>query len=260
MAAKQFTPVTGLTACLPPWASANGRLYQSLEDADTRERIRREMLSDETEWENLCGLATAEGVLVLGLNRPEHRPWVGMRLSEIAAAQGKDWADAAIDLIIAERQRVGTIYFLMKESNVELQLQQSWMKFGTDAGGVDPARARGLTHPRAYGTFPRILGKYVREEGVLELEDAIRKMTSAVTNRLSIQDRGLLREGMYADVVVFDPTAIGDRATFEQPHQRSVGMLHVLVNGVPVVSNGEHTEAKPGRLLRGPGYLMAPTP
>jgi dihydroorotase/N-acyl-D-amino-acid deacylase len=167
---------------------------------------------------------------------------------------GKDWLDAAMDLILTDRSPVGTIFFLMNEDNIKLQLRQPWIKFGTDAGGFDPESARSLTHPRAYGTFPRILGKYVREEAVLPLEDAIRKMTSAVTRRLSLSDRGLLQEGMYADVVVFDPRTISDRATFENPHQLSTGVKHVLVNGVTVVQDGRHTGAKPGRILRGPGY------
>jgi N-acyl-D-amino-acid deacylase len=140
-----------------------------------------------------------------------------------------------------------------------LQLRQPWIKFGTDAGGIDPATARGLAHPRAYGNFPRVLGKYVREEKVIPLEEAIRKMTSAVANRLSIPDRGLLKEGMMADVVVFDPATVADRATYEKPHQLSVGIREVLVNGVAVVHNGEHTGAKPGRIVWGPGKENART-
>jgi N-acyl-D-amino-acid deacylase len=159
-----------------------------------------------------------------------------------------------MDLVLTERQRVGTIYFMMDEANVRLQLQAPWMKFGTDAGGIDPDSARGLTHPRAYGTYTRILGKYVRDEKVIPLEDAVRKMTSAVATRLLVPDRGILREGMFADITIFDPATIADRATFEQPHQISVGVKHVIVNGVPVVRDGVHTNAKPGRALRGPGY------
>jgi dihydroorotase/N-acyl-D-amino-acid deacylase len=165
----------------------------------------------------------------------------------------KPWEDAAMDLLISERQRIGTVYFLMSEDNVKLNLAQPWIKFGTDAGGVDPDSARGLTHPRAYGNFPRIMGKYVRDEKVMPLEDAVRKATSAVATRLSIPDRGLLREGFFADVAVFDPTTIGDRSTFEQPHQPSVGMRMVFVNGTMVVRDGRHTGAKPGRVLRGLG-------
>lgn len=245
---------TGLSACFPPWASADDKLFDNLANQEVRAKMRAEMLTEKTEWENLCALATPEGVLVLGLRKPENRAWIGQRLSDIAAAQGKDWIETAFDLVLSERQRVGTIYFLMSEENVKLQLQAPWMKFGTDAGGIDPDSARGLTHPRAYGTFTRILGKYTRDERVISLEDAIRKMSSAVATRLSIQDRGILRAGFFADVVVFDPATIADRATFEQPHQLSVGVQHVLVNGVPVIRDGRHTGAKPGRALRGPGY------
>jgi N-acyl-D-amino-acid deacylase len=245
---------TGLTACFPPWASEDNRLFDNLADAAVRARMRAEMARDDVDWENLCGLATPEGVLIMGVNRPENAGYAGRRLSDIAAAQGKDWIDTALDLVLSERQRVGTIYYLMDDANVRLNMQQPWIKFGTDAGGTNPDSARSLVHPRAYGTFTRILGHYVRDEGVLTLEDAIRKMTSAVTTRLHIQDRGVLREGMFADIVVFDPATIADRATFEEPHQLSVGVLHVLVNGVGVVRNGTHTGAKPGRALRGPGY------
>jgi N-acyl-D-amino-acid deacylase len=245
---------TGLTACFPPWASADGRLFDNLADSSARARMRAEIEKQTEEWENLCTLATPEGVLVLGLDREENRPFAGKRLHEIAAARGRDWIETAFDLVLSERQRVGTVYFLMDEANVRLQLQQPWIKFGTDAGGVDPATARGLTHPRAYGNFTRILGRYVRDERVIPLEDAIRKMSSAVTTRLRIQDRGLLRAGMFADIVVFDPATVTDLATFEQPHQLSVGIRHVFVNGVAVLKDGTHTGAKPGRALRGPGY------
>ena len=245
---------TGLSACLPPWASADGKLLENLKDPATRARIRAEMLQERTEWENLCQLAGPEGVLLLGLRRDENKRFVGKRLGEVATTLGREWPDAIMDLLIAEEQRIGTVYFLMTEENIALQLRQPWIKFGTDAGGMDPDSARGPTHPRAYGNFPRILGKYVREERVIPLEDAIRKMSSAVATRLSIQDRGVLREGMYADVVVFDPATIADRATFEVPHQLSVGMRYVFVNGTAVVRDGRHTGAKPGRVVRGPGY------
>lgn len=245
---------TGLAACLPPWASADGKLFENLRDSSTRARIKTEVLSERTEWENLCSLATPEGVLVLGLRKPEDSLWVGKRLSEIAAGMRTSWIDAAIDLILREEQGIGTIFFLMSEDNIALQLRQPWIKIGTDAGGVDPDSARGAVHPRSYGTYPRILGRYVREQRVLSLEDAVRKMTSAVATRLSIQGRGLLAHGYYADVVVFDPATIRDHATFEQPHQLSTGVRYLFVNGVAVVSNGRHTGAKPGRIVRGPGY------
>jgi dihydroorotase/N-acyl-D-amino-acid deacylase len=166
---------------------------------------------------------------------------------------GKPWEDTAMDLLISERQRIGTVYFLMSEENVKLNLAQPWMKFGTDAGGVDPDSARGLTHPRAYGTFTKIMGRYVRDEKVIPLEDAVRKATSAVAIRLSIPNRGVLREGFFADVTVFDPNTIIDHSTFEKPHVLSDGVKYVFVNGTMVVRDGKHTGAKPGRALRGPG-------
>ncbi len=245
---------TGLTACLPPWTAADGLLLENLQDPETRVRIREEILNQTTDWENLCVLSTPENVLILGLEKPENQEYSGLRLAEIAQRQDKHWIETAMDLIVSEESRVGAVYFMMSESNVALQMKQPWIKFGTDAGGADPDSARGLTHPRAYGTYPRILGKYVREEQVMPLEDAIRKMSSAVATRLSIQDRGVLREGLYADIVMFDPATIIDHATFQEPHQLSEGMRHVLVNGVPVVRNGRHTGAKPGMVVRGPGY------
>lgn len=246
---------TGLTSVLPPWADADNRLYENLRDPVQRAKIRAEALNPNGGWEAMVSLCGPEGVMPVGFLRPEHQKYVGRRLSEIAAERGQDWADAAIDLLVAEGQRIGTIYFMMDEANVRNQLQQPWITVGTDAGGVDPAWAKaiGPTHPRAYGSYPRILGKYVREEGVLPLEDAIRKMSSAVAQRLGIRDRGLLREGFCADVVLFDPATISDRATFEDPHQLSVGVRDVWVNGARVLRNGEHTGALPGRWVAGSG-------
>ena len=244
---------TGLSACTPPWASENGKLIDNLQNPEMRAKIKAEMNNEHTEWENLCLLAGPQNVLVLGLNKPENKQYAGKRLGEIATMMNKSWDDAAMDLLISERQRIGTVYFLMSEDNVKLNLAQPWMKFGTDAGGVDPDSARGLTHPRAYGTFPKILGHYVRDEKVMPLEDAVRKATSAVATRLSIPDRGLLREGFFADIAVFDPTTIIDRSTFEQPHVLSDGVKLVFVNGALVVRDGRHTGAKPGRVLHGPG-------
>lgn len=245
---------TGLSACLPPWSAADGKLFDNLADATVRAKMKAEMKSDTTDWENLCRLAGPEGVLVVGLAKPENKQYVGKRLSEIAAMQQKDSADAAMDLILADHTRVETVYFMMSEDNVKLQLRQPWMKIGTDAAGLNPEQPKNLAHPRSYGNYPRILGKYVREEGVIPLEDAIRKMTSAVARRLSIQDRGLLQEGMFADIVIFDPEKILDRATYEQPHQISAGVIDVFVNGTAVIRDGKHTGAMPGRIVRGPGY------
>jgi dihydroorotase/N-acyl-D-amino-acid deacylase len=245
---------TGLTACLPPWASADGKLFENLADPAVRARIRADVEHPSSDWENLGVLATPEGILVLGLKEPGNAGFAGKRLSEIAAALGKDWLDTAMDLILAERQPIGTVYFMMSEENVKLQLQQPWIKIGTDAAGHDPEHAEGLVHPRSYGTYPRILGKYVREEKVITLEEAVRKMTSAVAARLTIRDRGLVREGYYADLVIFDPETIGDRATYEAPHQVSTGVRDVFVNGEAVLHDGRPTGALPGRIVRGPGY------
>jgi N-acyl-D-amino-acid deacylase len=245
---------TGLSACLPPWASADGKLLDNLRDPATRAKIRAEVLTDRTPWENLCQLSTPEGVIVVEFQKPENKKYEGMRVAEIAKAMNKDWVDAVMDLTIEEQDRLGGLFFMAAEENLSLQMRQPWIKFGTDAGGSDPDSAKSLVHPRTYGNFTRILGKYVRDEKVMPLEEAIRKMTSAVANRLSIRDRGLLREGMYADIVVFDPRTVADRATYQEPHQLSVGMRHVLVNGVEVVTDGKHTGAKPGRIVRGPGY------
>ena len=245
---------TGLDACFPPWASADGLLYENLADPEMRMKIRSEMEVQTEPWEPFCSLATPEGTMLLGLNLPEHQQYRGWWLSDVAEAMDKHWTETAMDLVLAERQRVGTIYFLMSEENVAMQIAQPWMKFGTDAGGMDPTTATGLAHPRTYGTFARVLGKYVREEGALTLEDAVRKMSSAVATRLKIRDRGFLREGYYADLVVFDPETVADHATYERPHQLSTGVVHVLVNGVGVVSDGQHTGAMPGLAVRGPGW------
>lgn len=245
---------TGLTSCLPPWAEENGRLFDRLADPAERARMRAEIERPTGAWENLCELAGPENVLIARLGRDSLSRFSGQRLSQIAAARGTDWIETAMTLILAERNRVETIYFLMSEENVALNLQQPWMKIGTDAGGPDPATARGLVHPRAYGTFPRILGRYSRDQGVIPLEDAIRKMTSATARRLGIADRGLLAPGMFADLVVLDPATIIDHATYDAPHQLSTGVRATFVNGVAVWKDGAHTGARPGRIVRGPGY------
>jgi N-acyl-D-amino-acid deacylase len=248
---------TGLTSCIPPWASADGGLYDKLADSSVRARIRAESRTPQPDWENLCLQATPQGVLITDLRSAELRQYAGKRLSEIAESMGRDWVDVAMDLIRIERRRVETTYFLMSEDNVRRNLQLPWMKIGTDAGGSDPDSTRALFHPRAYGTFPRIIGRYARDEGVLSLEEAVRKMTSATATRLGLHDRGVLRPGMFADVVVFDPATIIDRATYEEPRQLPAGVQHVWVNGVQVWAEGRHTGAKPGRVVRGPGWTGA---
>lgn len=246
---------TGLTSVLPTWVAADGELFDNLRDPATRARVREEVLHPSGEWEAMGRETTPEGIMPVGFERPENKQYAGQRLSAIAAARGQDWIDAAIDLLVSEEQRISTIYFMMSEENVKLQLQQPWIKISTDAGGLDPAWAapHGPVHPRAYGTYPRVIGSYVREERVLGLEDAIRKMTSAVADRLGLRERGLLRAGCFADVVVFDPATMADRATFEAPHQLPVGVRDVWVNGTRVVADSAHTGSTPGRFVAGPG-------
>ncbi|HKV51000.1 MAG TPA: D-aminoacylase [Gemmatimonadaceae bacterium] len=245
----------GLSSCIPPWAHADGKLLARLGDPATRARIKSDMTQDESDrWENLCLGSTPANVEVVGFQTDSLKQYEGKRLTEIAQAMHTDWADAILDLTIAEHNRLGQILFIASDSNVAMQIQQPWMKFGTDAEGLDPDSAKGMTHPRAYGNYPRILGRFVREQHILRLEDAIRKMTWAVASRLSIHDRGMLHEGMYADIAIFDPNTIIDRATYEQPNQLSIGMRHVFVNGVEVVTDGKSTGAKPGEVVRGPGY------
>jgi N-acyl-D-aspartate/D-glutamate deacylase len=257
VAADQYPYVAGqnnLSSCIPAWAHADGKLLDRLRDKITRDRIKTEMMKDPVGWENLCLAATPQGVEVVGFKVDSLKKYEGKRLPEIARAWGDDWADALIDLTLLEKNGLGQVLFIASDSNVAMQVRQPWMKFGTDAEAFDPATAKISTHPRAYGTYPRILGRFVRDDHILTLEDAVRKMTSAVAERLSIRDRGLVREGMMADVMIFDPATIIDRATYEAPHQLSVGMKWVFVNGVAVVANGQVTGEKPGRLVRGPGW------
>jgi dihydroorotase/N-acyl-D-amino-acid deacylase len=243
---------TGLSSVLPPWVAADGKFFDNLRDPAVRAIVREEVLHPRGGWEALAAQAGPDGVMPVGFQKPELRRYTGKRLTEIAADMGKHWVDAAIDLLLAEEQRISTIYFLMDEENLVMQLQQPWIKISTDAGGIDPAWAveAGPIHPRAYGTFPRLLAKYVREEQVITLEDAVRKMSSAVAARLGLRDRGLLRAGAFADVVIFEPETIVDRATFESPHQLAQGIRDVWVNGVRVVAKGVHTGATPGKVVR----------
>jgi len=242
---------TGLMAMFPTWAEADGKFFDNLRDPAIRARIRDEMINPAA----TLMASPPEAVMPVGLARPEHQSYVGKRLSEIAQLRNQHWIDTAMDLLLAEEQRIGTIYFKMSEENVKLQLQQPWIKISTDAGGYDPAwrQSSGPVHPRGYGTYPRVLGKYVREEGVLTLEDAVRKMTSAVADRLGLRQRGRLQAGYYGDLVLFDPATVADRATFADSHQLSVGIQDVWVNGVRVLQQGLHTGATPGQIVTGPG-------
>jgi len=248
---------TGLDSVLPPWVAEGGHFFETLADPTRRERVRAEVLSPSGDWEPLAHGIGPEGVMPVGFERPENQQYAGKRLDEIAAMRRQHWLDAVFDLLLAERHRIFTIYFGIDEANVALGLRQPWVKIGTDAGGVDPVWATDLgpTHPREYGTYPRILGKYVREEGTLTLEDAIRKMSGAVADRLGLRDRGYLRPNSFADVVLFDPVTVIDRATFADAHQLSTGVRDVWVNGIRVLSAGRHTGATPGRVISGRGRV-----
>jgi len=243
---------TGLSSVLPPWAAAEGKLFDNLQDAGMRAKIKAESMQPGGRWEAMVDQHGQDGVMPIGFQKDENKAYVGRRLSEIAAERGQDWFDTVCDLLLSERQRISTIYLSMSEDNVGMQLGLPWVKVSTDAGGHDPewARAYGPVHPRGYGTYPRVLGKYVREEKRLTLEDAVRKMSGAVAQRLNLNNRGFLKRGLQADVVVFDAETIGDRATFDEPHQLSVGVREVWVNGVRVVEGGTHTGAMPGQIVR----------
>ncbi len=243
---------TGLSSLLPTWTAADGDFFQILEDAGTRARLRAEVLAGEGAQGKLATRGGAAGVLPVGFQKAENQRYVGMNLAQIAAQRGQDWLDCVIDLLRAEGQRIGTIFLSISEENMRAQLPLPWVKISSDAAGVDPAWAAelGPTHPRAYGTYPRVLGRFVREERLLTLEDAVRKMTGAVADRLGLRKRGHLRAGFHADVALFDPQTIGDRATFTDSHRLSVGVQDVWVNGERVLRDGAHTGATPGRFVR----------
>jgi len=245
---------TSLQACLPPWASADGELSQNLRNPATRARIVADMTGPPEGYENWCRLSGPEGAMIVSAGG-DYREFVGRTIADVAEARGTPWAEAVIDLLI-DQGNAGMVYFAMSEANVRANLRLPWIKIGSDSGAQDPVGATGMTHPRSYGTYPKILGEYVRDEGVLPLEDAVRKMTSAVADRVGIYQRGLVREGWFADLVIFDPETIRQTATYTDPHSLSEGMVHVLVNGVPVLRDGEYTNARPGRFVKGPGALV----
>ncbi|MEM6427801.1 MAG: D-aminoacylase [Deinococcota bacterium] len=243
---------TGLTSVFPTWLAENGSLFDNLRDPEMVARLKQDVANPDGTWEAMANYNGPEGVMPIGFQKPENQQYVGKRLSEIAEMRGQTWVDATIDLLLSEQQRVSTVYHMMSEDNVRMQLQLPWIKVSTDAGGYDPAWAKdiGPVHPRSYGTYTRVLGRYVREENALTLEDAVRKMTSSVADRLGLRKRGLLREGMAADVIIFDPDTVTDNATFEDPHQLSTGVSDVWVNGQRVLAGGEHTGATPGQVVR----------
>lgn len=248
-----------LGECFPDWAAEGGKLLDNLKDPETRARMLREM-TDMT-GAPLCQREGPGAYMVANFKQPQFARYEGWRLSDIAKDMGKPWAETVVELITTEGRDLSKINFTMSEDNVRMQLPRPWVVIGTDAGGENPDSATSVVHPRAYGSYPRILGRYVREQHLLTLEDAVRKMSSGVASRLGITDRGLLVPGMFADVIVFDEHTIIDLATPEKPHQLSRGVEQVFVNGVQVLRDGVHTGAKPGRALRGPGWSgLAPHP
>lgn len=250
---------TGLDAAMPPWVQAGGygAWAERLKDPIIRQKVMNEMQQKGDGWENLFYAAeNPENVLLVGFRNDSLRYLTGKSLAEVSKLRGTSPEETAIDLVIQDSSRVGTVYFLMSEENVKRQVGIEYMSFGSDAASMAPAEpfTNYNPHPRGYGNFARLLGKYVRDEKALTLEDAIRKLTLLPASNLKIQKRGELKKGNFADVVVFDPDKIKDKATFQSPHQYAEGMIHVFVNGIPVLQNSEHTNARPGRVVRGPGW------
>ena len=250
---------TGLDAAMPTWVQQGGidGWVAELKKPDVRKRVIAEMRDPNAKWESLLLAAgSPERVLLIGFKTEKLKPLTGKSLAEVAKMRGVSPEDAAIDLVIEDHTRVGTAYFLMSEENVKLGLSQPWVNIGSDAEAPAPEGPFMLSnpHPRAYGAFARFLGRYVRDQKVTTLEDAIRRLTRQPATTFKLKDRGCLDKGCFADIVVFDPAKINDLATFDKPHQYSVGMVHVFVNGTQVLRDGEHTGAKPGQVVRGPGW------
>jgi dihydroorotase/N-acyl-D-amino-acid deacylase len=253
-----------LSAFVPPWAHDGGdaKLIQRMQDPATRARIRKDMLTPSTTWDNEWQeVPGPEGILVCAVQNPELRSLQGKTLADIAKMQNKDPINALLDLLVADKAYTSGAVFAMSQEDVSLALSQPWVSVDNDSQGTAPDGILGEEHPhpRAYGTFPRILRKYVREDHLLTLQEAIRKFTSLPAGKMHLTDRGTLKEGNWADMVIFAPDSVRDLATFEDPNQLSVGMDWVLVNGVPVIADGKATDALPGKVLKGPGYV-APAP
>ena len=249
---------TGLDACLPPWTEDGGypALFKRLRDPATREKIAGEVRHDSDAWENLyLAAGSPEKILLVGFKSEKLKPLTGKSLAEVAKIRGKDPIETIMDVIAEDESRIDSIYFLMSEENVKKELAKPWISFGSDEASQAPEGVflKSNPHPRAYGNFARVLGKYCRDEKVIPLTEAIRKLSGLPAMNLGLDHRGLIQEGMFADVVVFDAATIADRATFDKPHQYAVGVKHVFVNGVRVLKDGEHTGANPGRALWGPG-------
>ncbi len=250
---------TALSACLPPWALEGGteKMLNRLRDPQTRQRLKKEISEEQTEWENIyLGSGGPGGVLIGAVVNRELEALQGKRISEIAEQQKKDPLDVVFDLIIADKGQTGAIYFMMSEADMRAAMQSPFVSFCTDSGAraTDGPLAGSKSHPRGWGSYPRILGRYVRDEKLLNLETAVHKMTGGPAARVGLRDRGLIKEGMFADITVFDPAKVIDRATFESPNQYPAGIEYVLVNGKISVDKGQRTPALGGRVLRGPGF------
>ena len=250
---------TGLDAAMPPWVQEGGHdaWVRRLQDPQIRQRMIDEMATPSDDWENLyLAAGGAENLLFYSFKNEELKPLTGKTLAEVAAMRGTSPEQTMIDLVIEDDSRVGTIYFLMSEDNIARKIAKPWMAFGSDAGAYAPEGVflESSTHPRAYGNVARLLGKYVREQQVITLTEAVRRLTSYPADNLGLNNRGRLAPGYYADIVVFDPAVVQDHATFEDPHRLATGVRDVFVNGEVVLRDAEHTGAMPGRVVRGPGW------
>jgi N-acyl-D-amino-acid deacylase len=240
---------------MPPWVLDGGyeAAFTRLRDPATRKKIAAAIRTGGNDWENLyLAAGSPERVILVEFKNDALKPLTGKTLAEAAKLRGEDPVDTIMNLVLEDQTRVGAVYFMMSEENLRKQIRLPWVSFGSDAASMspEPPFTKSSAHPRAYGNFARLLGKYVRDEKVIPLEEAIRRLTGLPATNLSLDRRGYLREGAFADVVIFDPNTVADRATFEKPHQFAVGMRHVFVNGVQVLKDGEHTGARPGRALR----------
>ena len=229
-----------------------------MQDPAIRAQMKKAMDSNPTDWENLYyGCGSADNVLLLAFKQDSLKKFTGKTLAEVSKLRGTPPEETAMDLIVQDSTRIGVAFFLMTEENVKKQLVLPWVSFGSDEGSYAPEGVflKSNPHPRAYGNFIRVIGKYTRDDKLLPLQQAIYKLSKLPATNLKLQKRGELKVGYYADVVVFDPTTVTDHATFDKPHQYATGIAHVFVNGVPVLKNGNHTNAMPGRFIKGPGYI-----
>ena len=249
---------TGLDATMPSWVQEGGHdeWVKQLQIPSVRERVSQEMLDENSVWENFFMQAGPEGILLTGFRNSKLKKYTGMTLQEVSELRGTSPQITAMDLVIEDNSRIDAVFFLMSEENVTKQIKKPWMSFGSDAGAIanEGVFLEKSLHPRAYGNFARVIGKYVRDEQAITMKEAIRRLTSLPAKNTGIQDRGSIKIDNYADVIIFDPKKVADKATFEKPHQYAVGMKHVFVNGIQVLNNGDHTGAMPGRIVHGPGW------